>query len=89
MRVERQAEETADGERAGSVCASRYAQILAELRKPVETAGRIRFAFGDCALEVEPTREYGGQERGGGRRSERGGEFGEARDALWAILPGS
>ncbi|MEU9382434.1 DUF6192 family protein [Streptomyces sp. NPDC048279] len=56
-------EKTSDGDRVGSVSASRYAQIVAELRKLVETASRIQFAIGDYALEVEPMREYGGQER--------------------------
>lgn len=36
---------------------------MAELRKLVETASRIQFAIGDCALEAEPMREYGGQEK--------------------------
>lgn len=34
----------------GSVSASRYAQIVAELRKLVETATGIQFAIGDAAL---------------------------------------
>jgi hypothetical protein len=50
-------------DRVGSVSASRYAEIVAELRKLVQTASRIQFAIGDYALEVEPMREHGGQER--------------------------
>ncbi|MEW2167268.1 DUF6192 family protein [Streptomyces sp. NPDC007084] len=50
--------ETADT--VGSVSASRYAEIVAELRKLVETASRIQFTIGDYALEVEPMRERGG-----------------------------
>ncbi|MFF2432534.1 DUF6192 family protein [Streptomyces mirabilis] len=56
-------EKRADGDKVGSVSASRYAAIVAELRKLVETASRIQFAIGDYALEVEPMREYGGQEK--------------------------
>ncbi|MEU1450487.1 DUF6192 family protein [Streptomyces mirabilis] len=56
-------EKTGDGEKIGSVSASRYAQIVAELRKLVETASRIQFTIGDYALEVEPMREYGAQEK--------------------------
>ncbi|MER6563618.1 DUF6192 family protein [Streptomyces sp. NPDC001027] len=56
-------EKAGDGDRVGTVSASRYAQIVAELRKLVETASRIQFAIGDYAMEVEPMREYGGQER--------------------------
>lgn len=56
-------EETTGGGKVGSVSASRYAQIVAELRKLGETASRIQFAIGDCAPEVEPMREYGGQEK--------------------------
>lgn len=51
------------GDKVGSVSASRYAQIVAELRELVQTASRIQFMIGDCALEVEPMREHGGQER--------------------------
>lgn len=56
-------EKTSDGDKVGSVSASRYAEIVAELRKLVETASRIQFAIGDYALEVEPMRECGGQEK--------------------------
>ncbi|MET7914090.1 DUF6192 family protein [Streptomyces avermitilis] len=56
--------ETAD--KVGSVSANRYAKIVAELRKLVETASRIQFTIGDYALEVEPMRESGGQERSDG-----------------------
>ncbi|MFF3015399.1 DUF6192 family protein [Streptomyces sp. NPDC057939] len=57
---------TAEIERAdkvGRVSASRYAEIVAALRKLVETASRVQFAVGDFALEVEPMREHGGTER--------------------------
>ncbi len=47
-------------EKIGSVSADRYAEIVAELRKLVETASRIQFTIGDYALEVEPMREHGG-----------------------------
>jgi hypothetical protein len=40
-----------DGGKVGSVSASRYAAIVAELRKLVETASRIQFAIGDYALD--------------------------------------
>ncbi|MFZ3555939.1 DUF6192 family protein [Streptomyces sp. BH055] len=56
-------EKTGAGDKVGSVSASRYAQIAAELRKLVEVASRIQFAIGDYALEVEPMREQGGQEK--------------------------
>ncbi|MFJ4410928.1 DUF6192 family protein [Streptomyces sp. NPDC088910] len=56
-------EEINDADTVGSVSATRYAEIVADLRKQLETAGRIQFAVGDCALEVEPMREFGGQER--------------------------
>ncbi|MCM3301681.1 DUF6192 family protein [Streptomyces albogriseolus] len=56
-------EKAVDGERVGSVSAARYAEIVAELRDLVKTASRIQFAIGDCALEVEPMRERGGQEK--------------------------
>ncbi|MFJ8364369.1 DUF6192 family protein [Streptomyces sp. NPDC093984] len=46
--------------KVGSVTESRYAEIVAELRKLVETASRVQFTIGDYALEVEPMREYGG-----------------------------
>lgn len=48
----------------GSVSSSRYGQIVAELRKVVENQPRGRFTIGDYALEIEPMRESGGQERG-------------------------
>lgn len=51
------------GDHVGSVSANRYAQIVAELRKLVETSSRIQFTIGDYALEVEPMREAGGQSR--------------------------
>ncbi|UKY47417.1 DUF6192 family protein [Streptomyces inhibens] len=56
-------EEIEIADKVGSVSQSRYAQIVAELRKPVETASRIQFTIGDYALKVEPMRESGGQER--------------------------
>lgn len=52
-----------DADKVGSVSANRYAEIVSELRKLVETASRIQFTVGDYALEVEPMREAGGQER--------------------------
>ncbi|MER6502317.1 hypothetical protein ABT218_23795 [Streptomyces sp. NPDC001455] len=51
-------------EKVGSVSTNRYAEIVAEPRKLVETAGRIQFTIGDYALEVEPMREAGVHERG-------------------------
>ncbi|MFI0773231.1 DUF6192 family protein [Streptomyces sp. NPDC021212] len=51
------------GDKVGRVSASRYAQIVAELRELVQTASRIQFTIGDYALEVGPMREHGGQER--------------------------
>ncbi|MGW1521589.1 DUF6192 family protein [Streptomyces sp. NPDC002287] len=50
-------------EQVGSVSSDRYAQIVAELRKLVETTSRAQFTIGDYALEVEPLREAGGQEK--------------------------
>ncbi|PWK71290.1 hypothetical protein BCL76_104396 [Streptomyces sp. CG 926] len=50
-------------EQVGSVSSDRYAQIVAELRKLVETTSRAQFTIGDYALEVEPIREAGGQEK--------------------------
>lgn len=56
-------EEINDVGKIDSVSAIRYAEIVAELRKLVETANRIQFTVGDYAVEVEPMRESGGQER--------------------------
>ncbi|MGW9411847.1 DUF6192 family protein [Streptomyces diastaticus] len=56
-------EEIEMADKVGSVSADRYAEIVAELRKLVETASRIQFTIGDYALEVEPMREAGGQQR--------------------------
>jgi hypothetical protein len=56
-------EEIEIADKVGSVSPARYAEIVAELRKLVETASRIQFTIGDYALEVEPMRESGGQER--------------------------
>ncbi|MFE3379914.1 DUF6192 family protein [Streptomyces anulatus] len=56
-------EEIRTADKVGSVGPARYAEIVAELRKLVESASRIQFTIGDYALEVEPMREYGGQER--------------------------
>jgi hypothetical protein len=56
-------EEIEIADKVGSVSADRYAEIVAELRKLVETASRIQFSVGDYALEVEPMREAGGQQR--------------------------
>ncbi|MGW2540004.1 DUF6192 family protein [Kitasatospora sp. NPDC001574] len=55
-------EEIENADKVGSVSPERYAEIVAELRKLVETASRVQFAIGDYALEVEPMREHGGQE---------------------------
>ncbi|MFG3223939.1 DUF6192 family protein [Kitasatospora sp. NPDC048194] len=49
-------------EKVGCVSADRYAEIVAELRKLVETTTRAQFTIGDYALEIEPMREVGGQE---------------------------
>ncbi|MFG2683972.1 DUF6192 family protein [Streptomyces sp. NPDC048392] len=57
-------EEIESADKVGSVSGNRYAEIVAELRKLVETSSRIQFTIGDYALEVEPMREAGGQERG-------------------------
>lgn len=53
-------EEIEIADKVGSVSANRYAEIVAELRKLVETSSRIQFMVGDYALEVEPMREHGG-----------------------------
>lgn len=68
------------GGKVGSVSASRYAEIVAELRKLVETASRIQFTIGDYALEVEPMREYGGQERSDDLFTVKNSLFGLAED---------
>ncbi|GAA2281039.1 hypothetical protein GCM10010430_78920 [Kitasatospora cystarginea] len=41
-------------DKIGCVSSERYAEIVAELRKLVETTSRAQFTIGDCALEVEP-----------------------------------
>lgn len=64
-------------EEIGSVSASRYAEIVAELRKLVETASRVQFTIGDCALEVEPMRGRGG--------SAPGEELFTVRDSLFRL----
>lgn len=56
-------EKITTADKVGNVSPARYAVIVAELRKLVETATRIQFTIGDYALEVEPMREAGGQER--------------------------
>ncbi|MGW7241481.1 hypothetical protein [Streptomyces sp. NPDC054804] len=38
--------------KVGSVSADRYAEIVAELRKLVETASRAQFMIGDYELEI-------------------------------------
>ncbi|MEY6564216.1 DUF6192 family protein [Streptomyces sp. PGLac3x] len=53
-------EEIEMADKVGSVSGNRYAEIVAELRKLVETSSRIQFTIGDYALEVEPMREHGG-----------------------------
>ncbi|WP_107113536.1 DUF6192 family protein [Kitasatospora sp. MBT66] len=50
-------------EKVGSVTGSRYEQIVAELLKVVEAQSKGQFTIGDRALEIEPIREYGGQEK--------------------------
>ncbi len=57
--VEDMPEEIEVADKVGSVSANRYAQIISELRKLVETSSRIQFTIGDYALEVEPMREDG------------------------------
>ncbi|MFF7249876.1 DUF6192 family protein [Embleya sp. NPDC008237] len=57
-------EESMNTDRVGSVSSSRYEQIVAELREIVENQTRGQFTIGDYALEIEPMREVGGQERG-------------------------
>ncbi|WP_043464028.1 DUF6192 family protein [Kitasatospora sp. MBT66] len=47
-------------EKVGCVSASRYEEIVAELRKLVETTTRAQFTIGDYALEIEPMRQPGG-----------------------------
>ncbi|MCM2416554.1 DUF6192 family protein [Streptomyces sp. RKAG293] len=64
-------------EKVGSVSASRYAEILTELRKLMETASRIQFTIGDAALEVEPMRGRGG--------SAPGAELFTVRDSLFRL----
>ncbi|MFJ3221026.1 DUF6192 family protein [Kitasatospora sp. NPDC086801] len=56
-------EEIEKDDKVGSVSFERYAEIVAELRKLIETTSRAQFTIGDYALEVEPMREYGGQEK--------------------------
>jgi hypothetical protein len=73
-------ERTSDGDKVGRVSASRYAEIVAELRKLVETASRIQFAIGDYSLEVEPMREYGGQEKSEAPFTVKGALFRLAED---------
>ncbi|MFG2483544.1 hypothetical protein ACGFSI_12415 [Streptomyces virginiae] len=50
-------------DKVGSVSAHRYEQIVAEPRKIVEARTRGQFAIGDYALEIEPMREQGPQDR--------------------------
>lgn len=57
-------EVTKNADMVGSVSTIRYEQIVAELRKVVENQTRGQFTIGDYALEIEPMREAGGQERG-------------------------
>ncbi|MEH0580154.1 hypothetical protein QBA54_38025 [Streptomyces sp. B21-108] len=45
-------EEIESADRVGSVSPDRYAEIVAELRKLVETASRIQFTVGDYALDL-------------------------------------
>ncbi|MFE1522111.1 DUF6192 family protein [[Kitasatospora] papulosa] len=53
-------------EKVGSVTGNRYEQIVAELLKVVEAQSKGQFTIGDRALEIEPIREYGGQEKSEG-----------------------
>lgn len=86
-------EETMDTDNVGSVSASRYAQIVAELRDVVENQTRGKFLTGDYALEIEPMRDRGGQEQADGLFSVRasllrladdiGLPYSAVRDARW------
>ncbi|MFF3624953.1 DUF6192 family protein [Streptomyces sp. NPDC002467] len=57
-------EKIESADKVGSVSAHRYEQIVTELRKIVEAQTRGQFAIGDYALEIEPMREQGPQDRG-------------------------
>lgn len=57
-------EKIESADKVGSVSAHRYEQIVAELRKIVEAQTLGQFAIGDYALEIEPMREQGPQDRG-------------------------
>lgn len=60
--MEEHEREHGENEKVGSVSAERYAQIVAELRKLVESTSRMQFHVGDLALELEPMRERGGHQ---------------------------
>ncbi|MFJ9432063.1 hypothetical protein ACIRQY_20680 [Streptomyces sp. NPDC101490] len=49
---------TQEIEKIDSVRFGRYAEIVTELRKLVETIGQAQFATGDYALEIEPMRAF-------------------------------
>ncbi|MDH6221824.1 hypothetical protein [Streptomyces pseudovenezuelae] len=49
-------EEIEVADKVGSVSVNRYAEIVAELRKLVETASRIQFTIGDYALDLSTDR---------------------------------
>lgn len=53
--------------KVGSVSQQRYEQIVAELREVVEQQTRGSFTIGDCAMEIEPMRERGGQQAAPGQ----------------------
>ncbi|MFD5514088.1 RacO protein, partial [Streptomyces sp. NPDC127051] len=56
--------QTRSADRVGSVSIYRYAQIVAELRRTLESGARAQFTVGDRALEIEPMREPGYREHG-------------------------
>ncbi|KPI09504.1 hypothetical protein OV450_8535 [Actinobacteria bacterium OV450] len=55
---------TPSADRVGSVSIYRYAQIVAELRRTLESGVLAQFSVGDRALEIEPVREPGYREHG-------------------------
>ncbi|KPI17722.1 hypothetical protein OV450_8015 [Actinobacteria bacterium OV450] len=57
-------ERTPSADRVGSVSIYRYAQIVAELRRTLESGAPAQFTVGDRALEIEPMREPGHREHG-------------------------
>jgi hypothetical protein len=73
-------EEPMDNDKVGSVSPDRYEQIVAELREIVENQTRGQFTIGDHALEIEPMRGHGGQERGEELFTVKGSMFRLAED---------